>query len=340
MTSTRKTSRKSAVGRLLALLTPMARLASSFLPKFKAMTIDGNTLRITFDHARGLTTRDGKAPDNFEIIGEGTDFLPAVASIDGETIVLSHPDISKPAAMRFAWHKLSEPNLTNAAGLPAAAFRAGEVAVIDYFQLRVPEAKDLTLVYDLNIGSHGSDIVYDVNNAANIKTFSRVAYFLELQRRGEPVQYVYVAMDAFTDDPTKIGVPTFESKAVFQTKVSNLTVISNVKGIVNGNLLQDAGCIEFWSHNYSPGNAKAVPGASDQLYDFGDTISPSKPDGYGGMQVHNYAAKQTIFAYNAGSQARTPISASATTHPAIPATGPFNKNASNYTVKRLRVFVR
>lgn len=340
---------KQEVGRrlcLLALAHTYGKTGIEFSgPKFKAMTIDGNTLRITFDHARGLTTRDGKAPDNFEIIGEGTDFLPAVASIDGETIVLSHPDIGKPAAMRFAWHKLSEPNLTNAAGLPAAAFRAGEVPVIDYFQLRVPEAKDMTLVYDLNIGSHGSDIVYDVNNAANIKTFSRVAYFLELQPRGEPVQYVYVAMDAFTDDPTKIGVPTFESKAVFQTKVSNLTVLSNVKGIVNGNLLQDAGCIEFWSHNYSPDNAKAIPGASSQLYDFGDAISQGKPDGYGSMQVHNYAAQQTIFAYNtwkSGQSADLGIgnSPAGTGSAANTRDWTFNKNASNYTIKRLRVFVR
>ncbi|MDD4098795.1 MAG: 9-O-acetylesterase, partial [Lentisphaeria bacterium] len=281
----------------------------------------------------------------FEIIGEGTDFLPADARIDGETVILSHPDIKQPAAMRFAWHKLSEPNLTNAAGLPGAAFRAGKVPVIDYFQLNVPEAGELTLVYDLAISKHGADIVYDVNNADQIKKFSRVAYFLELQTRGQPVQYVYVAMDAFTDDATKIGVPTAAANAVFQTKVGNLTVLSNVKGIQTGVNLPEAGCIEFWHHNYSPQNTKGIPGASDQLWDFGDDIGLTKPDGYGCMQVHNYAAKQTIFAYNTWKSGQNADLGIGNSPPGAGSAAntrdwTFHKNASNYSLKRLRVFVR
>ena len=37
------------------------------------------------------------------------------------------PGVDHPVAVRFAWHKLAEPNLMNREGLPAVPFRAGEV---------------------------------------------------------------------------------------------------------------------------------------------------------------------------------------------------------------------
>ena len=55
-------------------------------------------------------------------------------------------------------------------------------------------------------------------------------------------------------------MPTVASRAVFQQPVTNLQVVSNVPGIVNGEGL--AGNIEFWPHNYGPLNASGVPNAS------------------------------------------------------------------------------
>jgi len=95
-------------------------------PVYKSFAVEGANVRITFDHAEGLKTRDGKAPDWFEVCGANGQFKPATAVIDGATVVLSHPDITAPTAARFAWDQSAEPNLVNAAGLPTGAFRCGE----------------------------------------------------------------------------------------------------------------------------------------------------------------------------------------------------------------------
>ena len=121
--------------------------------------------------------------------------------------------------------------------------------------LKVPEAKDYQLVYDLDLGKLGADIKYDVDNRSKItQPFDRIAYFLELQGADRNVQYVYVSMDAFTDALDKIGVPTVKSGARFQRNVANMNVYSNVKGIVTRTGLE-GGNIEFWPNNYGPANS-------------------------------------------------------------------------------------
>jgi sialate O-acetylesterase len=102
--------------------------------------------------------------------------------------------------MRFAWSQIAEPNLMNGAGLPAGAFRAGNVPKRDWLAMHVPEAKNYKLVYDLDLAKLGPDIRYAVDNRSQIKgPFDRVAYCLELEDASGAPQAVYVSMDAFTD---------------------------------------------------------------------------------------------------------------------------------------------
>src|ERR1035437_7432364 len=98
-------------------------------PTFKAMTIEGDKLRLTFENVGGgLASRDGKPLSWFEVIdADEGGFVKAEARIDGSAVVLSAPDVKHPVAMRFAWSMLAEPNLMNAEGLPAGAFRSGTV---------------------------------------------------------------------------------------------------------------------------------------------------------------------------------------------------------------------
>ena len=309
-------------------------------PTFKAMTIEGDKLRVTFDHVGGgLASRDGQPLSWFEVIdADDGGFVKADARIDGAAVVLSAPEVKHPVAMRFAWGMLAEPNLMNAEGLPAGAFRAGTAPKRDLLVLKVPEAKDYQLVYDLDLAKLGPTITYDVDNQARIhQPFDRIAYFLELQGADGNTQYLYVSMDAFTDALDKIGVPTVASGAHFQQNVANMNVYSNVKGIVTRTGLAD-GNIEFWPNNYGPVNSANVPNASSQVWDFGD--EPSSPaDGYGSMQVHNHAAKQTLFALNhwrEGSHADLGIGNQATGNP----DWTFAANAGSFQAKRLRVFVR
>jgi sialate O-acetylesterase len=265
-------------------------------------------------------------------------FVKADARIDGSSVVLSAPDVKHPVALRYAWSMLAEPHLINSDGLPAGAFRAGTVPKRDLLLLKVPEAKDYRLVYDLDLSKLGRDIKYDSDQHENIASpFDRVAYFLELQRADGNTEYLYVSMDAFTSDLEKIGVPTLKSGAHFQQNVANMNVYSNAKGIVNGSGLA-GGNIEFWPNNYTQANSAHVPNASGDVFDFGD--QPTDPaDGYGSMQVHNHDAKQTLFAlnhWNEGSGADLGIGNQPMKNP----DWTFAGNAGTWQAKRLRVLVR
>lgn len=96
-------------------------------PVFQSLENPDGKLKVTFESTEGLTTRDGKAPNWFEIAGKDKIFKPAVAVIQGNSIILSSPDVPQPQAMRFAWSKLAQPNLINNTGLPVASFRAETV---------------------------------------------------------------------------------------------------------------------------------------------------------------------------------------------------------------------
>jgi sialate O-acetylesterase len=334
---------KQEVGRRLALLALANTYGQANVvchgPEFKRLAIEGNTLRVEFANADGgLDTRDHQPPDNFEIIdADRGGFVKANARIENASVVLSAAGVDHPVAVRFAWNQLATPNLVNGAGLPAGAFRAGELPARDFLKREVPEAKDYQLVYDLDLAKLGADIHWQVDNRSRIHGgFDRIAYCLELQTADGQEQSVYVSMDAFTDSLDKIGVPTVQSGAFFQQNVTNLTVISNVKDLVNGEHLP-GGNIEFWPNNYSPNNSANVPNASSGVFDFGD--QPSDPaDGYGSMQVHNHEARQTLFAINhwrEGDHADLGIGNAPSGNP----DWTFASNAGQYTTKRLRILV-
>lgn len=306
-------------------------------PTYRSMATEGDTIRIVFDNVGSrLEARDGQPLTWFEIGNGELGFVPAEATIDGDTVLVSAPGVRAPTAVRFAWHKLAEPNLRNAEGLPARPFRAGELPAVDFLALRVPEASEYHLVYDLDLSKLGPRPQYGVDAAVLAGDFDRVAYILELRDQGAP-KFVYVSMDAFTDDATKLGIPTTASGGVFQQGVTNMTVISNVDGIVQGENLS-GGNIEFWPHNYGPPNAAGVPGASDAVWDFGDQYSDPY-DGYGCLQIHNHEASQTLLAINnpkAGGGADIGIGNASGGNP----DWTFAANASGYSYKRLRVLVR
>lgn len=307
-------------------------------PVFKALKPEGAKLRVTFDHADGLSSRDGKPLTWFEVIdGEHGGFVPAEAKIDGNSVVLTAAAAPHPVAMRFAWSMLAEPNLMNQAGLPASSFRAGTVPVRDSLELYIPEAREYELVYDLDLNKAGRKISYNQDRSAQItRPFDRIAYFLELQPNNEPAQYVYVSLDAFTADLKKLGVPTPESGAWFQQNVTNLNIWSNARDLVTGRGIA-VGNMEFWSSNYGAENSAQVPNASSQTFDFGDTPA-GIPDGYGSMQIHNFNARQTLFAFNHWSDGET-ADLGIGNNPSGNPDWTFARNARAYATKRLRVLV-
>ncbi len=93
-------------------------------PLYREFQVEDGRLRILFEHAGGLRTRDGKAPGRFEIAGQDQVWHWAEAVIEGEAVVVSSPKVIKPVAVRYAWASNPEgANLVNGAGLPASLFR-------------------------------------------------------------------------------------------------------------------------------------------------------------------------------------------------------------------------
>lgn len=93
-------------------------------PLYKSMAVEGSKARLSFAHADGgLKSRDGKPLTEFQIAGADGKFVPAEATIDGATVVVQSKDVAAPKQVRFGWHNTSNPNLMNAAGLPASPFQ-------------------------------------------------------------------------------------------------------------------------------------------------------------------------------------------------------------------------
>lgn len=93
-------------------------------PIYKSMRIEGNKIRLSFAHVGpGLKSRDGTPLNEFQLAAADGSFVPAQATIDGASILVSAAAVNSPTQVRFAWHKLANPNLINAAGLPAAPFQ-------------------------------------------------------------------------------------------------------------------------------------------------------------------------------------------------------------------------
>lgn len=165
----------------------------------------------------------------------------------------------------------------------------------------VPEAGRYRKVYGFTFpastGYADNPPAYDFDDHLNVGRYSRIAYYIELQKDGEEMQYMWVSMDKFTDDPGRIAIPTTFAltgeKEIIQQFVYNMKVQSNVPGVVSGDKAR--GNIEFWPYNYF-GTAKlGIEGATGS-YDVDDSCNL-----YGSfacMQIHDTDALTPLFCFN------------------------------------------
>ena len=104
-------------------------------PLYKKNKIEGNKIRVYFDHAEsGLMVGDknGLKPTkevpngklkHFVISDQGGKWHWADAKIDGTTVLVSSAKVKKPKAVRYAWNPGGTNYLYNKKGLPASPFR-------------------------------------------------------------------------------------------------------------------------------------------------------------------------------------------------------------------------
>ena len=126
---------KQEVGRRLALVARHLVYGEKDLvssgPEFTEMMIErpkGDKIRLYFKNVGGgLTIKPGdKKLTGFVIAGVDKNFVWADAVIEGNTIVVSSPDVAEPKYVRYGWAWNPIINLYNKEGLPAITFRTDE----------------------------------------------------------------------------------------------------------------------------------------------------------------------------------------------------------------------
>jgi sialate O-acetylesterase len=97
-------------------------------PTYKGHAVEGGKVRVSFDHVgQGLAFRHGDRLQGFAVAGADKVFHWADAVIDGDTVVLSSPQVAAPVAVRYAFAlKQTWANLFNKDGLPALPFRTDD----------------------------------------------------------------------------------------------------------------------------------------------------------------------------------------------------------------------
>ncbi len=111
---------------LIALAQVYDRDVIYYGPTYDSMSIEDNQIRLEFDFVDGGLMANADELEGFAIAGEDSSFVWGNAAIDGETVVVSHPDIENPQAVRYGWADNPLGNLYNKAGLPASPFRTDD----------------------------------------------------------------------------------------------------------------------------------------------------------------------------------------------------------------------
>jgi sialate O-acetylesterase len=125
--------RKAPVGARLALAARGIAYGEKIVysgPVYDSMKVEGSRVVLRFKHVgSGLEARDGELK-GFAVAGEDRKWLWAKAEIQGDTVVVSSPDVPKPVAVRYGWADYPVVNLWNKDGLPATPFRTDDFPMV------------------------------------------------------------------------------------------------------------------------------------------------------------------------------------------------------------------
>lgn len=188
---------------------------------------------------------------------------------------------------------------------------------------------------------------YVVDNSGKSESFDRVAYFMEIRKRGESAtEWVWVSFDAHTQDRSKLGYPNRNGATfIWQQKVYNMDVRSNVDRVTNVTGV-DTGNLEIWPSNYGAGIGLPDIGGSSSAFDFNDSGANGTTHGHGSFQIHNWGAEEVLFSIShCGNQGNT-LGVGIGNDPNPPSNMQtaydytWTYNAGDYDIRTLYVFVR
>ncbi len=101
-------------------------------PEYKSFAVEGNIIRLTFDHVENGIIDQYAELNWFCIAGTDQKFYHGNAVIDGDDILVSSPYVETPVAIRFAWHNTAVPNFFNSEGFPASPFKTDDWNTFTY----------------------------------------------------------------------------------------------------------------------------------------------------------------------------------------------------------------
>jgi sialate O-acetylesterase len=100
-------------------------------PLYTSMKTKKGSIELSFDHAgKTLILRDEGHGNGFQISGPDRIFMDARVRVQGNKLIVSHPDISSPQAVRYAFTNTSGATLFNKEGLPSPSFRTDTWEVV------------------------------------------------------------------------------------------------------------------------------------------------------------------------------------------------------------------
>lgn len=95
-------------------------------PLYQSMTVHGNEIILNFTHTDGGLMLQGDGSENFQIAGDDHQFHNALAQVQGNTVVVSSPNVDHPVAVKYTWSNIASGTLFNKAGLPSPSFRTDD----------------------------------------------------------------------------------------------------------------------------------------------------------------------------------------------------------------------
>ncbi|MGA2246552.1 MAG: sialate O-acetylesterase [Verrucomicrobiota bacterium] len=120
---------KQAVGERLALCALANEYGQKVVfsgPTLVSVTPLPGALELHFTNTdRGLVAEGGQ-PGEFSVAGKDHQWHWAEARIQGDSVIVSSPQVPDPLAARYAWQANPQATLFNGAGLPAAPFRTDD----------------------------------------------------------------------------------------------------------------------------------------------------------------------------------------------------------------------
>jgi sialate O-acetylesterase len=122
-------TRKQPVGSRLALAARALSYGETVEfsgPVFQEMHIEQHRAIVSFSHRGTGLMSQGETLQGFTIAGADGVYVPATATIVGDTVVVTSEKVPHPTHVRYCWAKVPEGNLFNRGGLPAVPFRSDD----------------------------------------------------------------------------------------------------------------------------------------------------------------------------------------------------------------------